>query len=92
MNLLTGKPQLAMSFYLSKSAGDAAWGRSTEYLKDSVERFSARWFPYPYPNTINVAGPSSGMEYPGILPDGIDDKGKTLFSSPRMRSATPGSP
>ena len=73
------KAPLAMSYYPLESAGDTAWGRSTEYLKDSVERFSARWFPYPYPNAINVAGPSSGMEYPGILFDGIDDKGKTLF-------------
>ena len=28
---------------------------------------------------INVAGGSSGMEYPGILFDGINDKGKPLF-------------
>jgi hypothetical protein len=70
---------LAQSVYPVESAGDAAWGRSTEYLKDSVEHFSARWYPYPYPNAINVAGFSSGMEYPAILFDGIDDKGKELF-------------
>ncbi|ADW67960.1 M1 family metallopeptidase [Granulicella tundricola] len=79
MNLPGGKKSLAMSYYPAESAGEPAWGRSTEYLKDSVERFSARWFPYPWPNAINVAGPSSGMEYPGILFDGIDDKGKVLF-------------
>ena len=79
MNLPGGKTALAESFYPVESAGDAAWGRSTEYLKDSIERYSAKWFPYPYPNAINVAGPSSGMEYPAILFDGIDDKGKTLF-------------
>jgi hypothetical protein len=70
---------LAMSFYPAESAGDAAWGRSTEYLKHSVEDFSRRWFPYPYPVAVNVAGGSSGMEYPGVLFDGIDDKGKELF-------------
>lgn len=74
-----GRNALAMSVYPSESAGDAAWGRSTEYLKDSVERFSARWFPYPFPEAINVAGFSSGMEYPGVLFDGINDKGKNLF-------------
>ena len=70
---------LAMSFYPVESVGDEAWGRSTEYLKHSVEDFSSRWFPYPYPAAINVAGGSSGMEYPGVLFDGIDDKGKELF-------------
>ena len=70
---------LAMSFYPVESVGDEAWGRSTEYLKHSVEDFSRRWYPYPYPVAINVAGGSSGMEYPGVLFDGIDDKGKELF-------------
>jgi hypothetical protein len=70
---------LAQSVYPIESAGNAAWGRSTEYLKDAVERFSARWYPYPYPNAINIAGFSSGMEYPGVLFDGINDKGAALF-------------
>ena len=70
---------LAMSFYPPESAGPEAWGRSTEFLKDSVEEFSRRWYPYPYPAAVNVAGGSSGMEYPGVLFDGIDDKGKELF-------------
>jgi len=79
INLPGGKHALAMSVYPAESAGDAAWGRSTEYLKDSVERFSQRWYPYPYPVAINVAGPTDGMEYPGIVFDGIEDSGKTLF-------------
>ena len=66
---------LAMSFYPAESD----WARSTEYLKHAVEEFSSRWYPYPYPAAINVAGGSSGMEYPGVLFDGIDDKGKELF-------------
>ncbi len=70
---------LAQSVYPVESAGDDAWGRSTEYLKDAVEHFSARWYPYPYPNAVNVAGFSSGMEYPGVLFDGINDKGAELF-------------
>jgi hypothetical protein len=70
---------LAQSVYPIESAGPDAWGRSTEYLKDAVQHFSARWYPYPYPNAINAAGFSSGMEYPGILFDGINDKGKELF-------------
>lgn len=38
-----------------------------------------RWYPYPWPAAINIAGPASGMEYPGIIFDGIEDKGKDLF-------------
>jgi hypothetical protein len=79
INLPDGKTHLAESLYPPESTGDGAWGRSTEYVKDTVERFSQQWFPYPYPAAINVAGFSTGMEYPGIVFDGIDDKGKTLF-------------
>jgi len=79
INLPDGKKSLAESVYPPESVGDGAWGRSTEYVKDTVERFSKDWFPYPYPAAINVAGFSTGMEYPGIIFDGIDDKGKTLF-------------
>ncbi len=79
INLPGGKSSLAMSFYPTESQGQDRWGRSTEYLKDSVERFSAKWFAYPWPAAVNVAGPASGMEYPGIVFDGIDDKGKELF-------------
>ncbi|MBB5715681.1 hypothetical protein FHS94_002536 [Sphingomonas aerophila] len=79
INLPGGKSSIAMSFYPPESQGRDRWGRSTEYLKDSVERFSAKWFPYPWPAAVNVAGPAAGMEYPGIVFDGIDDAGKELF-------------
>jgi Peptidase family M1 domain len=70
---------LAMSFYPLESAGEAAWGRSTEYLKHATEKFSQRWASYPYPVAINVAGPVAGVEYPGIVFDGMGAKGKDLF-------------
>jgi hypothetical protein len=79
MNLPDGKTALAQSVYPAESGGDDAWGRSTEYLKFAVEDFSRRWFPYPWPNAINVGGPVGGMEYPAILFDSADDKGKNLF-------------
>jgi Peptidase family M1 domain len=79
ITLPDGRRSLAMSFYPVESEGQQAWGRSTEYLKHAVEEFSRRWYVYPYPVAVNVAGGSSGMEYPGILFDGIEDKGKDLF-------------
>jgi hypothetical protein len=79
INLPDGTTSLAMSAYPPESVGDDAWGQSTAVLKDAVERYSKKWFPYPYPAAINVAGFSTGMEYPGIVFDGIPDKGKQLF-------------
>jgi hypothetical protein len=79
VNLPEGKKALAMSVYPVESAGDTAWGRSTEYLKASIEYFSKTWFVYPYPTAINEAGIAAGMEYPGILFDGMNDKTKELY-------------
>ena len=79
VNLPGGKRSLAMSVYPVESAGPDAWGRATEYLKGSIEYFSRQWFVYPYPVAINEAGIAGGMEYPGIVFDGITDKGKELF-------------
>jgi hypothetical protein len=79
VNLPGGKRALAQSVYPAASAGEAAWGRSTEYLKFALEEFSRRWFPYPWPNAINVGGPVGGMEYPAVLFDSSADKGKDLF-------------
>jgi len=79
VNLPGGKKSLAMSVYPLESAGNEAWGRATEYLKKSIEYFSEKWFVYPYPVAINEAGIAGGMEYPGIVFDGITDKGKELY-------------
>jgi len=79
VNLPGGKKSLAMSVYPVESAGNDAWGRATEYLKKSMEYFSEKWFVYPYPVAINEAGTAGGMEYPGIVFDGITDKGKELY-------------
>src|SRR5579871_2058330 len=79
INLPDGKKSLAMSVYPPESVGEDAWTKSTEYVKNSVENFSKRWYPYPYPAAVSVAGFSTGMEYPGIVFDGIPDKGAFLF-------------
>jgi hypothetical protein len=79
VNLPGGKKSLAMSVYPVESAGNDAWGRATEYLKKSIEHFSEKWFVYPYPVAVNEAGIAGGMEYPGIVFDGITDKTKELY-------------
>ena len=67
INLPSGRKCLAMSAYPVESAGDSAWGRSTEYVKGTIEYNSKQWFEYPYPVSVNVAGQVGGMEYPGIV-------------------------
>ncbi len=67
MNLPAGKKALAMSVYPVESAGDSAWGRSTEYVKGAIEFYSDYLYPYTYPVAVNVAGIVGGMEYPGIV-------------------------
>lgn len=79
INLPNNKNALAMSAYPVESVGPTAWNRSTEYLKKSVEYFSEKWFSYPYPVAINEAGRAGGMEYPGIVFDGMYSKGKGLY-------------
>ncbi|SEG12980.1 hypothetical protein SAMN05421847_1487 [Halpernia humi] len=79
MNLPSGKKALAISAYPVESMGNDAWGRSTEYVKHSIENMSKRWYEFTYPNATNVAGMEGGMEYPGIVFCNYKDKGKSLW-------------
>jgi hypothetical protein len=67
MDLPSGKKSTAISAYPVESDGNDAWGRSTEYVKKSIEYNSSKWFEFPYPNATAVAGIVGGMEYPGIV-------------------------
>ncbi|HEY5327888.1 MAG TPA: M1 family metallopeptidase, partial [Mucilaginibacter sp.] len=67
MDLPGGRKAMAISAYPVESDGNDAWGRSTEYVKKSIEFNSAKWFGFPYPNATAVAGIVGGMEYPGIV-------------------------
>ena len=56
---------LIQSFYPPEANAD--WARSTEYARHSIKHYSEKWFRYPYPTAIDVAGPVGGMEYPMIV-------------------------
>ncbi|WES97019.1 M1 family metallopeptidase [Chryseobacterium arthrosphaerae] len=79
INLPSGKKSLAISAYPVESAGDKAWGRSTEYTKAAIEHYSQKWYEYTYPAATNVAGNEGGMEYPGIVFCHMDSKGEDLW-------------
>ncbi|AZB08871.1 M1 family peptidase [Chryseobacterium sp. G0162] len=79
INLPNGKKSLAISAYPVESAGERAWGRSTEYTKAAIEHYSKKWYGYTYPAATNVAGNEGGMEYPGIVFCHMDSKGEELW-------------
>jgi hypothetical protein len=79
INLNGGKKALAMSVYPVESIKQNGWQRSTEMVKASVEFYSNKWFEYPYPSMVNVAGNVSGMEYPGIVFCSFSDAGEALW-------------
>lgn len=79
INLPNNKIALAMSVYPEESAGDTAWGRSTEYVKGAIEHYSNQWYPFTYPVAVNVAGRVGGMEYPGIVFCGLNARKKSLW-------------
>ena len=67
VNLPSGRQAIAMSTYPVESAGNDSWGRSTEYLKNSMEIYSQEYFEYPWNSAVSVSGVALGMEYPGII-------------------------
>jgi len=79
MDLPSGRKSMAISAYPVESDGNDAYGRSTEYVKKSIEFNSSKWFEFPYPNATVVAGVVGGMEYPGIVFCGYKSKGKGLW-------------
>jgi len=78
INLPSGRLAIAMSAYPPESAGDTAYSRSTEYLKNSIEIFSKKYFEYPWNTVYSIAGSVTGMEYPGITFNDYREK-KTLL-------------
>ncbi|WP_045771024.1 M1 family metallopeptidase [Xanthomonas albilineans] len=78
INLPQGRHALAMSLYPRQGIGADKWGRSTEFVKASIEHFS-HWYPYPWPVAVNLGGHGADMEYPGIVFEDMHDGGKQLF-------------
>ncbi len=67
VKLPSGRKCIAMSTYPIESSGNDSWGRSTEYLKYSIEIYSDKYFEYPWNAATSVSGVALGMEYPGII-------------------------
>jgi hypothetical protein len=67
VNFPSGRKGIAMAVYPLESKGHDAYGRATQYLKQSIEFYSKNYFEYPWNSAVVVAGVALGMEYPGII-------------------------
>jgi hypothetical protein len=67
VNFPSGRKGIAMAVYPVESKGYDRYGRSTQYLKQSIEFYSKTYYEYPWNSAVVVAGVALGMEYPGIV-------------------------
>jgi len=67
INFPSGRKGISMAVYPVESKGYNAYGRSAQYLKQSIEFYSKDYFEYPWNSAVVVAGVALGMEYPGIV-------------------------
>ncbi len=56
---------LTQAYYRPSAA--AIWKDAADQARTSIQEYSERWFPYPYPQMSAVEGPVSGMEYPMLV-------------------------
>lgn len=54
----------AFAYYRPKAAKN--WSDAADQSRMSIQEYSERWFPYPWPQISAIEGPISGMEYPMI--------------------------
>ena len=74
----SGWTGILMQAYYAPEA-NADWGHAIQLVRHSIKHYSEKWFPYPYPTAINIAGPVGGMEYPMIVFCGDGAGGRGLF-------------
>jgi hypothetical protein len=71
---------LMQSFYPDTAIGaDSGWSQSTKMVRYTISHYSQKWFQYPWPTAINIAGPVQGMEYPMIVFCGWPAGGRNLY-------------
>lgn len=55
---------LAHAYY--RPSAVANWSDAADMARMSIQEYSERWLPYPYPQITAIEGPISGMEYPMV--------------------------
>lgn len=72
------KGALAMAYYRPSAAGN--WSDAADQSRMSIQEYSERWFPYPWPHISAVEGPISGMEYPMIAMENKSEDKYDLYN------------
>lgn len=65
---------MAYAYYRPSAVGN--WKDAADQSRMSVQEYSERWFPYPWPHISAVEGPISGMEYPMIA---MENKSQDVY-------------
>ena len=70
---------LAQSYYRPSAA--PVWGRgeAADQARTSIQEYSERWSPYPYPQISVVEGPAAGMEYPMLAMESRNEDRSELY-------------
>ena len=69
---------LAHAYYRPRATG--TWYEAADMARTSIEEYSTRWFPYPYPQITVVEGPVTGMEYPMVAMEGATNDKYALYN------------
>lgn len=72
------KGSLAMAYYRPSAAVN--WHDAADQSRMSIQEYSERWFPYPWPHISAVEGPISGMEYPMIAMENKSEDKYDLYN------------
>jgi len=66
-----------MAFAYYRPSAIEPWKDAADMSRMSINEYSERWFPYPYPQISAVEGPISGMEYPMLA---MEDRNPDKYS------------
>jgi len=69
---------LAHAYY--RPSAKEIWKDAADMSRYSIQEYSTRWLPYPYPHISAVEGPVSGMEYPMMAMEAKDGTKEGLYS------------
>jgi hypothetical protein len=69
---------LAQAYY--RPSATATWKDAADMSRMSIEEYSTRWYPYPYPQITAVEGPVSGMEYPMLAMEARNPDKYSLYN------------
>ena len=66
----------AYAFAYYRPTAAANWRDAADQARMSIQEYSERWFPYPWPHISAIEGPVSGMEYPMIA---MEARGSSVY-------------